>query len=119
MVSRDRLGQGGYMGQGQIATTVAEEILRRIYGDDLIGCKVSLQEIAAIVELGLKQQRELLEMYDKAIEAVNLLSTPPKTKEIPSPDELRSMLSDRLDAIRELTRKVMDTTARLQNASEG
>ena len=109
------------MGQGRIATVVAEEILRRIYGDDLLGCKVSLEEIAAIVEAGLKhdktQQQELVEMYEKAIEAVNLLATPPQTQEVPTPEQLRSMLGDRLDAIQKLARKVMDTTARLQKPS--
>src|SRR5688572_7095117 len=106
------------MGQGPIATAVAEEILRRIYGDDLHGCKVSLEEIAALVEGGLRQtdqhRGELIEMYEKAVEAVNLLATPPQTQDMPSPEELRSMLSERLDAIQKLARKVMDTTARLR-----
>ncbi|HKQ39224.1 MAG TPA: hypothetical protein VJ063_14195, partial [Verrucomicrobiae bacterium] len=66
------------MANGPIANAVAEEVLRRIYGDDLLGCKVSLDEIADIIEAGLKhdreQQQELVEMYEKAIEAVDLLS---------------------------------------------
>src|SRR5688572_33234682 len=98
------------MAQGPIATVVAEEILRRIYGDDLLGCKVSLDEIAAMVEEGLKHdrqhQRELIEMYEKAIEAVGLLATPPQTQEVPTPEQLRSMLGDRLDAILKLAQKV-------------
>lgn len=106
------------MAQGPIATAIAEEVLRRIYGDDLLGCKVSLEEVAALVEEGLKHdrrhQQELIEMYEKAIEAVSLLATPPQTQQVPSADELRSMLSERLDAIHRLARKVMDTTARLQ-----
>lgn len=106
------------MASGQIAMAVAEEILRNIYGDDLLGCKVSLDDVAAIVEEGLKgdkrQQRELIEMYEKAIEAVSLLSTPPQTQEVPTPDQLRSLLGERLDAIQKLARKVMETTARVQ-----
>jgi hypothetical protein len=106
---------------GQIATVVAEEVLRRIYGDDLLGCKVSLEEIAEVIEEGFKQdkqqQRELIEMYEKAIEAVSLLSTPPMSQDVPTPEQLRSMLGDRLDAIQRLARKVMDTTARLQKPS--
>jgi hypothetical protein len=106
---------------GQIATVVAEEVLRRIYGDDLMGCKVSLEEIAEVIEEGFKQdkqqQRELIEMYEKAIEAVSLLSTPPMSQDVPTPEQLRSMLGDRLDAIQRLARKVMDTTARLQKPS--
>ena len=102
------------MGQGEIAKAVAEEILRRIYGDDLIGCKVSLDEIVAVVEEGFKQERELIEMYEKAIEAVSLLATPPQAQEMPTPEQLRSLLGERLDSIQKLARKVMDTTARLQ-----
>jgi hypothetical protein len=106
------------MAQGQIAMAVAEEILRRIYGDDLLGCKVSLDEVALIVQEGLKQekhhQRELNELYEKTIEAVSLLATPPQTQEVPTPEQLRSILSERLDAIQKLARKVMDTTSRLQ-----
>ncbi|HTD88822.1 MAG TPA: hypothetical protein VK850_19780 [Candidatus Binatia bacterium] len=110
------------MATGPIAFAVAEEVLRRIYGDDLLGCKVSLEEIAAIVEEGLKHdknhQRELVEMYEKAIEAVDLLSRAPQNPEVPKPEQLRSMLSDRLDAIQQLARKVMDTTVRLQKPAE-
>ena len=94
------------MAQGQIATAAAEEILRRIYGDDLLGCKVSLEEIALIVQEGLKQdkhhQRELNELYEKTIEAMSLLATPPQTQEVPTPEQLRSMLSERLDRFGEM-----------------
>lgn len=110
------------MARGQIATAVAEEILRRIYGDDLIGCKVSLEEIAAVIEEGLRHdqqhQRDLIEMYEKAVEAISLLSTPPQTEDVPSPEQLRSLLGERLDAILKLARKVMDTTARLQKPAD-
>jgi len=106
------------MSSGPIASAVAEEVLRHIYGDDLAGCKVSLDEIAQIIEEGLKHdknhQRELVEMYETAMEAVDLLSRPPQNPEIPKPEQLRSMLSDRLDSIQQLARKVMDTTGRLR-----
>ena len=101
-----------------IAKAVAEEILRRIYGDDLLGCTVSLDEIAGIVEEGIKHKQELIEMYEKAIEAVHLLATPPQTQEMPTPEQLRSMLGDRLDGIQKLAHKVMETTARLQKPAD-
>jgi len=110
------------MANSPIANAVAEEVLRHIYGDDLLGCKVSLDEIAALIEEGLKQERnqnrELLEMYEKAIEAVDLLSRPPQAIDIPRPEQLRSILSDRLDSIQQLARKVTDTTARLQKPAD-
>jgi hypothetical protein len=106
------------MATSPIANALAEEVLRRIYGDDLLGCTVSLDDIAGIIEEGLKQERalnhELVEMYEKAIEAVDLMSRPPQAIEIPRPEQLRSILSDRLDGIQQLARKVMDTTSRLQ-----
>jgi hypothetical protein len=57
-------------------------------------------------------------MYEKAIEAVHLLATPPQTKEMPTPEQLRSMLGDRLDGIQKLAYKVMETTARLQKPAD-
>jgi hypothetical protein len=122
LATAERLRQPTCMPQGQIATAVAEEILRRIFGDDLLGCKVSLEEIAAIVEEGLKQdkqhQRELNQLYEKSMEAVSLLSTPPQPQEVPTPEQLRSLLGDRLDAIQKLARKVIDTTARVQKPAD-
>jgi len=49
---------------------------------------------------------------------MGLLSTPPQTQEVPTPEQLRSILSERLDAIQKLARKVLDTTARLQKPAE-
>ena len=102
----------------RLSTEIAEEVLRRIFGDDLAGCPVTLDEIARVIAEGAQQrndqQRELIEMYEKAIEALNLLSTPPGTSEVSNPEQLRSLLGDRLDAILKLTQKVMETTTLLR-----
>ena len=93
---------------------VAEEVLRTIYGDDLKGCTVSLDEIAIVLQDTLRPKqartRELLELYEKVVEAIQLLSTPPDAGKITDPNTLRSLLSDRLDAIHSLTTKTMQTT---------
>ena len=107
-----------------LATEVAEEILRRIFGDDLTGCNVTLQEIAAIVQAGADQRRtqhrELAEMYEKAMEALNLLATPPGgAMEITDLAQLNGLLGERLDAIQKLTKKVMETTALLHPKGDG
>jgi hypothetical protein len=106
----------------QAATDAAEEILRRIYGDDFEGCTVSLDSIAAVVNEALKRtlesDRSLLELFEKAFEAVQLLSTPPSDGGTLGPNELRSLLSDRLDSIQTLASKVISTSSavRQQNS---
>ena len=97
------------------ASQVAEEILRTIYGDDFTGCTVSLETVAGIVRDGAQQHegqtRELMDLYDKLVEAIHLLSTPPGATEVTDPDALRTLLSERLDAIHVLTSKTIETTA--------
>lgn len=106
----------------RLSIEIAEEVLRRIFGDDLAGCPVTLDEIAGVIAQGAPQrndnQGELIEMYEKAIEALNLLSTPPGPTDVSSPEQLRSLLGDRLDTILKLTQKVMETTALLRKSSE-
>ncbi|MDB6152592.1 MAG: hypothetical protein JWL90_1045 [Chthoniobacteraceae bacterium] len=104
---------------GQIATAhvAAEEILRTIYGDDLLGCSVRPEAIASIIQETLAQQleidREMLGVYEKAIEALHLLSTPPANKPA-GPGELSTLLGERLDAVRDLTRRLLDTAASIK-----
>jgi hypothetical protein len=87
-------------------------VLRRIYerSSDL---DVSANEIAAIIDQGLnderQQQRERLKIYQEAIQAVDMLSKPPLWPEKPQRERLRSMLSDRLEAINDLARRLTDT----------
>ena len=117
------VGQGSLMAEREpdrLSTEVAEEILRRIFGDDLLGCNVTLEEIATIVQAGADQRtsqhKELVEMYEKAMEALNLLATPPVVTDITDLAQLNGLLGERLDAIQKLTKKVMETTALLQKS---
>src|SRR5215472_16234661 len=77
-----------------LAFAAAEDILRVIFGDDLKGCAVSLDSIAGIIDQSLKQKAaqntEWLELYDKVVEAVHLLSTPPDKSKITEPNELQA-----------------------------
>jgi hypothetical protein len=99
----------------KVALLMAEEVLRTIYGDDLKGCAVSLESIAGIMMEGLKQRESqtqgLLDLYDKVVEAMLVLSTPPDTTKVTDPKQLRSLLSERLDAIYTVAKKTRDTTA--------
>ena len=101
-----------------IALQLAEDILRHIYGEDLKGCAVSLESVASIITGGISQQQrganELLDLYEKLVEAIHLLSNPPETGKISDPAEWQTFLSQRLDSIHALTSKAMETTARVR-----
>jgi hypothetical protein len=92
----------------------AEEILRIIYGDDLAGCTVSLDRITAVILSAMTGQaqvdRAIAELNEKAYEAIRLLSTPPANGQSLNPDELRSLLGERLDKIQALANRVIATT---------
>ncbi len=97
----------------------AEEILRTIYGDDFKGCTVRLETIADLIDEAAKGQRaqctELIELYEKVVEGIDLLSTPPEGSKLTDPNELRNLLSERLDAIHAITTRTMETTARAKS----
>jgi len=99
-----------------LASATAEEILRTIYGDDFKGCTISPERVAGIISTAIRQQhaptQEILELYEKVVEAVHLLSTPPVSDKVTDPNELRALLSERLDAIHVVTAKTTETIAR-------
>jgi hypothetical protein len=101
-----------------VALQLAEDVLRHIYGEDLKGCTVSLESVASIITGGISQQQrganELLDLYEKLVEAIHLLSNPPEAGKINNPAEWQTFLSQRLDSIHALTTKAMETTARVR-----
>jgi hypothetical protein len=101
-----------------VAVQLAEDILRHIYGDDLKGCTVTLDSVASLISNGLGQQQrgahELIDLYEKLVEALHLLSNPPEAGKINDPAEWQTFLSQRLDTIHSLTTKTMETTARVR-----
>ena len=96
------------------ARAAAEEILRIIYGDDLEGCTVSLDRITEVISTAMAGQaqfdRAMVDLNEKAYEAIRLLSTPPANGQSLNADELRSLLGDRLDKILTLATKVIAAT---------
>src|SRR3954471_23780880 len=97
-----------------VARAAAEDILRLIYGDDLAGCTVSLDKITEVILSAITGHadfnRAVADLNHKAYEAIRLLSTPPANGQSLNPDELRSLLSDRLDKIQTLANKVIAAT---------
>ena len=96
------------------AQAAAEEILQIIYGEDLRGCAVSVDRLASVIHTALEKStdniRDVAELYLKGFEAVQLLATPPTDGEALSAEDLRALLSDRLDKIRMLATKILHTT---------
>lgn len=101
----------------RVANATAEEVLRVIYGDDLEGCAVSLDNVAAAIRIGLEQHTAdstaFAELHAKAFEAMELLATPPANGTALSPEDLRSLLSERLDKIRNLAIKILGATRKV------
>lgn len=99
----------------KLATAAAEEVLGKIFGDDLEGCTVSLDTVSTIILGALVRRsgedRALIELYEKAVEAIQLLATPPPPGSDLTPEALQQLLGERLDTIRTLTSKIAHTTA--------
>jgi hypothetical protein len=102
----------------RISRLVAEELLTAIFGEDLTGCTVSLDEVAAIIQRTVteraQQDTRLLETYDTVVASIHELATPPESAKGVSADELRSLLGERLDAIRTITTKTLEMSARVK-----
>ncbi|HKP01889.1 MAG TPA: hypothetical protein VJU77_00880 [Chthoniobacterales bacterium] len=101
----------------KVARAAAEDILRIIFGDDLEGCRVSLDQVTDVISSAMAGQadfnRAVSELNDKAFEAIRTLSTPPANGATLNADELRSLLSERLDKIQTLAQKVIAANKKL------
>lgn len=97
------------------ATVAAEEVLRVIYGDDLEGCAVRLDDVSRVIrgafEKHARNAADVAELHNKGFEAVQLLATPPTDGQTLSPEDLRSLLGERLDKIQELATKILNATS--------
>lgn len=107
----------------KLAMSIAEEVLRTIYGDDYKGCTVSPSAVGTVIQNGLRTyatgHQDLIGLYEKVVEAVHLLSTPPDVSKVSDPNELRTLLSQRLDGIHAVTSKTIQTTALVRSKGEG
>lgn len=97
----------------ELALAAAEEVLRSIYGDDLTGCPVTLESVGRIIQEANEQRgiKELLDLYEKLVEAIHLMSTPPEPGSVSDTGRLQAILGERLDKIHSLTAKALQTTA--------
>jgi hypothetical protein len=102
---------------------IAEELLATIFGDDLAGCPVSLDQVAVLIQRAIderaQQDTKLLELYDTVIASIHQLATPPESAKTVGPNELRSLLGERLDAVRAITTKTIETITRVKVERKG
>ncbi len=98
---------------------VAEEVLRTLYGDDFKGCTVSPETIANIIREAIDQRaakdKALLDLYEKVVQGIKVLSTPPDVSKVADPQALRTLLGERLDAIHAITTQTIGTTNGLKS----
>ena len=95
------------------ALLAAEEILRVVYGEGSTPAPASVEAVAGIVRLALRQQerrsRELLQLYEKVVESVQLLSTVTDGAQVENSAELQALFNQRLEAIRVVTAKTIES----------
>ena len=107
----------------RISRLVAEELLATIFGDDLTGCPVSLDQVAVIVQEAVEQRAaqdaKLLDLHSTVVNSIHQLATPPVSAQNAGPNELRSLLSERLDAIRAIAAKTIETMERVRIERSG
>lgn len=107
----------------RMSRLVAEELLATIFGDDLTGCPVSLDQVAVIIQEAVEQRAaqdsKLLDLHSTVVNSIHQLATPPVSAQTAGPNELRSMLSERLDAIRAIAVKTIETMERVKIERSG
>ncbi len=107
----------------RMSRLVAEELLATIFGDDLTGCPVSLDQVALFVQDAVEQRAaqdaKLLDLHSTVVNSIHQLATPPVSAQNAGPNELRSLLSERLDAIRAIAMKTIETMERVKIERSG
>ncbi len=107
----------------RVSRLVAEQILATIFGDDLSGCPVSLDQVAIVVHEALQQRAEqdakLIDLFKTVTSSILQVATPPESAKSAGPDELRSLLGERMDAIRSIALKTLDTITRIEQERSG
>jgi hypothetical protein len=105
-----------------LALNTAEEVLRVIFGDDLHGCTTTPAAIAPVIAKALAEReattQELLGLYQQLVESLHRISAPPEGPVDIKPDELRMLLSERLDGVHELTARMMNATELLRKGQQ-
>jgi hypothetical protein len=93
----------------RMSVETAERVLAHIYGEDLHGCTVSLEEVASIIDksyLGhTRSSRALIQALGEVLRNVEVLATPPTKDSIQDVTQLVGVLGERTDTILTLVQK--------------
>ena len=96
----------------KIASDTAEKILAAIYGEDLLGCPISLDAVSEIIQEGIDAETKNYKMLNEALigalRQIQSVSTPPDKEEVQSIDEVINVLGERADAIHQVTTKILE-----------
>lgn len=97
----------------KLSRIVAEHILALIFGEDLTNCNVNVDQVATAVQSALdsrlQEENKIRTVYEEVIASIHKLSTPPQGSQMLAREDLQELLTERLDAIREVSAKMIET----------
>jgi len=107
---------------GEFDNRVAEKILCAIYGEDLIGCRITPEVIAPIIQEALdanaKKEQTVNSLFVQVLEKIQLIATLPDRSQVRDYAHLASLLGERADAIQVITSETLKAWHKL-NAPQG
>ena len=107
---------------GKFANEVAEGILAAIFGPDLIGCPVTPEAIAPLIQEALdahsKKEETVNALFVQVLEKIQLIATPPERTQITDTAHLAAVLGERADAILQITSQTLKAWEKLKASGE-
>lgn len=102
---------------GLVSMRAAEKILQAIYGDDMLGCAVRMETVAApvqeVLDEEIRRQMLLVQLFVKVLEKIELIATPPEKSDIGDAQQLAALLGERADAVREISGEALAACRKL------
>src|SRR5262249_53300542 len=107
---------------GKLAHDVAEGILSAIFGPDLLGCHITPDAIASLIQQALdahaKKEETVNALFVQVLEKIQLIATPPERSQITDAAQLATILGERADAILEITSETLKAWEKLKASDE-
>ena len=107
---------------GKLANEVAESILSAIFGPDLIGCQITPDVIAPLIQQALeahaKKEETVNSLFVQVLEKVQLIATPPERSQVNDAAHLAAILGERADAILQITSQTLKAWEKLKSSDE-
>ena len=107
---------------GKLAHEVSEGILSAIFGPDLIGCRITPDAIAPLIQQALeayaKKEETVNTLFVEVLEKIQLIATPPERSQVHDPGHLAAILGERADAILQITSQTLKAWEKLKTSDE-